>query len=399
MFGAMAQCRTFRYLLQPTARQRVDLERLLGLQCELYNAALEARKGAWEKERRSVSYTLDCATLTQTRAVRPDLFEFGITVCRGSLKRLDRAYCAFYRRCSANEKPGYPRFKSKTRFDSVQWEDTKSWRLDTGAKRLRVQGIGNIQVRLHRPLRGTPKAITIKRVGRRWWVNIRCVGVEAVTLPRTGREIGIDMGVCALVATSDGELVAEGRFGARAQERLREAQRALSTKVRGSGLRRRAAEAVGQAHRKVSNQRRDLAHQLSRRLVNHHDLIAIEDLKVSSMLRRPKPRPDDKGGFQANGASAKAGLNRSISDAGWGLLRSYLAYKVEETGRELIAVDPRNTSVRCSRCGHIAPENRVSQAEFRCQDCRYVAHADINAACNILWAGRAQRASARAGSN
>ena len=100
-----------------------------------------------------------------------------------------------------------------------------------------------------------------------------------------------------------------------------------------------------------------------------------------------------------NGAAAKAGLNRSISDSGWGLLRSYLAYKAEEAGRELIAVDPRHTSVRCSSCGHIAPENRVSQAEFRCQRCGYVAHADINAACNILRAGRAQRASARAGSN
>jgi putative transposase len=178
---------------------------------------------------------LDCATLTQTRAVRPDLFEFGVTVCRGTLKRLDRAYCAFYRRCRANQTPGYPRFKSRSRFDSVQWEDRSSWGLDTQAKRLRVQGIGNIKIRLHRPLRGTPKAITIKREGRRWWVSIRCVDVEAVPLPRTGREIGIDMGVCVLVATIEGELVTEGRFGARAQQRLRQAQRSLSTKVRGPG--------------------------------------------------------------------------------------------------------------------------------------------------------------------
>ena len=163
MVGAMPQCRTFRYLLQPTTRQRADFERLLALQCELYNAALEARKGAWEKERRSVSYISDCATLTETRAVRPDLFEFGVTVCRGTLKRLDRAYRAFYRRCRAAETPGYPRFKSPSRFDSVQREHTKSWALDTEAKRLRVQGIGGIKVRLHRPLRGTPKAITIKR--------------------------------------------------------------------------------------------------------------------------------------------------------------------------------------------------------------------------------------------
>ena len=116
--------------------------------------------------------------------------------------------------------------------------------------------------------------------------------------------------------------------------------------------------------------------------MNHHDLIAIENLKVSSMLRRPKPRPDDKGGFLTNGAAAKAGLNRSISDVGWGLASG----------------GDRDSSVRCSSCGHIAPENRVSQAEFRCQGCGYVATADINAACNIRWAGWAQRACARAGS-
>jgi putative transposase len=395
----MSQCRTFRYVLQPTTGQQATLERLLGLQCELHNAALEARKGAWKKERRSVSYTDDCRTLTETRVVRPDLFEFGVTVCRGTLTRLDRSQRAFYRRCRSGETPGYPRFKSRSRFDSVQWEDTEGWGINAETRRLRLQGIGQVKLRLHRPLRGTPKAITVKREGRRWWVSIRCVDVPAEPLAPTGREVGIDVGVCALVATSDGELVPEGRFAKRAQERLAGAQRSLATKRRGSGHRRRAAEAVGRTHRKVSNQRKDLAHQLSQRLVNDYDLIAIEDLKIAQMLRRPKPRPDEKGGFQPNGASAKAGLNRAISDAGWGMLRSMLDYKAAEAGRELIAVDPRHTSVRCSRCGHIAPENRVSQAEFRCQSCGFVCHADINAACNILRAGRARRASARAGSD
>jgi putative transposase len=149
----------------------------------------------------------------------------------------------------------------------------------------------------------------------------------------------------------------------------------------------------------VRNQRKDLAHKLSRQLVNDYDLIVCEDLQVSNLVRRPKPRPNEEGGFDPNGARGKAGLDRSIHDAGWGVLLSFLAYKAEDAGRELITVDPRHTSQMCSRCEHISKDNRVTQAEFRCQACGYEGHADTNAAVNILRAGRAQQALACAGSN
>jgi putative transposase len=393
------RCRTYRYLLQPTTRQRAGLDRLLRHQCELYNAALEERRGAWKWERRSVSYVDECRTLTALRGVRPEILDHGVVVCRGTLKRLDRAFCAFYRRSRAGEAPGFPRFKSVRRFDSVQWEDAGGWRIDTERRRLRLLGIGDVRVHLHRPIRGTAKAITVAREGRRWWVSVRCTGVPAEPRPPTGRQVGIDLGVCALLATSDHELVTEGRYGRRASEKLASAQRALSAKRRGSMRRRRAVERVAQAHRRVANQRKDLAHQVSRRLVNDCDLIIHEALGIRHMLRRPRLRPNPEGGFDPNGAAAKAGLNRSISDAGWGVLLRFIAYKAEEAGRPVIAVDPRHTSQRCSKCGHIAAENRLTQAKFECQACGYVDHADVNAAVNILRAGRAQQASACAGSS
>jgi putative transposase len=245
----MSLYRTYRYLLQPTSRQRSGLTRLCLGQCELYNAALEERRGAWAWERRSVSYVDQCRTLTETREVRPELFECGVTVCRGTLMRLDRGFAAFYRRCRSGETPGYPRFKAASRFDSVQWEDTKGWGLDTENKRLHLLGIGHVKLRMHRPLWGTPKAITVSREGQRWWVSIRCADVPTQPLPSTGQSVGVDLGVCALVATSDGELVSEGRFAKRAKDRLVGAQRALATKQRGSMHRRRACEAVGRAQR------------------------------------------------------------------------------------------------------------------------------------------------------
>jgi putative transposase len=384
--------------LQPTVRQRTALEDLLRGQCELYNAALEERRGAWKWERRSVSYVDQCRTLTELREARPDILAHGVTVCRGTLKRLDRAFVAFYRRCRAGQTPGFPRFRSVGRWDSVQWEDRSGWRLDTHRRRLHLHGLGDVKVRQHRRFRGTPKAITVAREGRRWWVSVRCVDVPAEVLPCTGRAVGIDVGVCAVVATSDGALLTDGRYAHRAGARLAAAQRDLSRKRRGSLRRQHAVERVAAAHRKVRNRRRDLAHKLSRALVNDYDLIVHEDLKIANMVRRPNAKAAQDGSYLPNGAAAKAALNRSIHDAGWGLLLSFIAYKAEEAGREVITVDPHHTSQRCSQCGHTATTNRVTQATFHCQACGHHANADINAATNILRAGRAQQANACAGS-
>jgi putative transposase len=380
-------------LLSPTVRQRSALVALLELQRELYNAALEERRGAWGWERRSVSYADQCRTLTGLRTVDPAVRAAGVTVSRGTLARLDRAFAAFFRRCQEGEQPGYPRFKSQRRFDSLQWEDRNGWRLDPAAKRLYLHGVGGVKVRLHRPVRGTPKAITVKREGRRWWVSVRCVGVPAEVLPPTGRQVGLDLGVRVLVATSDGQLLANPAPGARGAGRLAATQRNLATKQPGSKRRRRAGERVGAAHRHIRNCRMNALHQLSRRLVNGYDLIVHENLHVENLVRRPKPRPDGQGGYAPNGAAAKTGLNRGIHDAGWGTLLAMITYKAEGAGRCVIAIEARNTSRTCARCGHVSAGNR-HDAQFRCQACGHQDHADINAAINILRAGRAQQHSA-----
>ncbi len=392
----MRRCRSFRFLLSPTVRQREALDALLRCQRELYNAALEERRGAWKWEHRSVTYTDQCRTLTSLREVRPEILAAGVTVCRGTLRRLDRAFAAFYRRCQAGQRPGYPRFRSQSRWDSLQWDDRNSWRLDPAGGRLHVFGVGGIKVRLHRPVKGVPKAITVRREGRRWWVTIRCVDVPAEPLPPTGKEIGIDLGVTVLVATSDGTLITNHRHAQRAAERIARAQRDLATKQRGSQRRRRAVERVTAAHRRVRDQRSDALHQLSRRLVNDHDLIVHERLVIPNLVRRPHPRPDSTGGYAPNGAAAKTGLNRCIHDAGWGRLLAMIAYKAESAGRTVIAMEPRNTSRACAHCGHTSARNRHGVV-FACQACGHQAHADTNAAINILRAGRAQQHAAAQG--
>jgi putative transposase len=127
----VSQCQSFKYRAYPTVEQVKTLDRMLGLQCELYNAALEERRGAWSWEHRSVSFYQQSRMLTELREVRPEVLECGVAVCRGILRRLDRAFKAFFRRCEQGEKPGYPKFKSRARLDSLQMG---------GHERLEAQG-------------------------------------------------------------------------------------------------------------------------------------------------------------------------------------------------------------------------------------------------------------------
>ena len=216
------------------------------------------------------------------------------------------------------------------------------------------------------------------------------IDVPARPLAATGRQVGIDVGVTELVATSDGELVGNPQHLRHSLHTLAQRQRLVAGRRRGSLRRRRAARRVGELHRKIARQRHDLAHQVSRCLVDGYDLIVHEDLQIPNLVRRPPPRPNDQGGHEPNGAAAKAGLNREILAAGWGLLLRMLAYKAEEAGRELVAVNPRHTSQACSQCGHVDEANRQASA-FRCRSCEHADHADINAARNILRAGLALR--------
>ena len=318
------RCRTYRYRLHPTVRQTQALTRQLHYQCELYNAALEERRGAWNWEERPVTYFDQCKTLTGLIDVRPEVLSSGVTLCRGTLKRLDRAFASFYHREGSGENPGFPRFKSAQRWDSLQWEDKSGWTLKGAERRLRLLGIGEVKMNYHRPLVGVPKAITVKREGTKWWVSVRCVDVPATPLAPTGREVGVDLGVVNLVALSDGELIEGSRFAARSSERLADAQRRLANKQHGSNRRSRQVQEVARLHRQVKQQRLNAAHQLSRRLVNEFDLIVMEDLEITPMVARPRPilDPHAPGGFLANGASSKSVLNRSIHDAGWGQAQS-----------------------------------------------------------------------------
>ena len=271
----------------------------------------------------------------------------------------------------------------------MSWPDRSGWALDAEQHRFYVQGVGHIKVRLHRQLSGVPKTATLRREGRRWVCVIFCADVPAVPLAPTGRSVGIDVGIANLVATSDGNMVANPRPARASADRVAGAQRAVARKRRGSNRRRKAVAHLADLRRHEANVRRDVAHQVSRALVNDHDVIVHEDLAITNMVRSARGTVAEPG----TSVAAKAGLNRSIHDAGWAMLLRYVTFKAASAGRDVIAVRAAYTSHTCSTCGHVARENRPSQAVFRCQACRYTTHADTNAATNIHRhrAGLAQR--------
>ncbi|NUT41438.1 MAG: transposase [Thermoactinospora sp.] len=388
--------RSLKFLLRPTRHQAIALAAMLEDHRVLYNAALEERREAWRR-RVSVRYGDQSAQLKEIRAGDPGgQGRWSFTSQQQTLRRLNRAFEAFFRRVRAGRTPGYPRFKGRGWFDTVDLIAADGARWDSQshhprATYVRIQGVGHLRVHQHRPVTGRVKTISVKREGSRWYVVLSCDEVPAQPLPSTGRAAGIDLGVASLVTTSDGQHLANPRHLAAGAKRLAAAQQALARKKRGSRRRREAVARVAALHRTIRRQRLDGVHKAALALVRAYDVIAYEDLPIANLTRRAAPTPDGDGGHLPNGAAAKSGLNRSILDAGWGVFLSVLAHKAESAGRELIAVNPAGTSRTCARCGHCARENRLGQAVFECVGCGHAAHADVNAAINILRAGLALR--------
>ena len=240
--------RSYKFLLRPTGGQAAALAGMLEDHRQLYNAALEHRKTAYQRAGVTIRYAEQSGDLKHIRRADPDgQGRWSFCSQQATLRRLDKAFAAFFRRVKAGEKPGYPRFKGRGWSGTVQWpEDGDGCRWDlapsTGQTRVRLQGVGHVKARQHRPVRGTVKTISAKREGRRWYVILSCDGVPAEPLPATGAVTGIDMGVASFLITSEGAHVANRRCLAASAERLTAAQQALSRCKRGSKRRRKVRE-------------------------------------------------------------------------------------------------------------------------------------------------------------
>jgi putative transposase len=276
-------------------------------------------------------------------------------------------------------KVGYPRFKPYQRFDQVQFVagDGARWQSADGGRwaQATFQAVGQLKVKQHRPVAGRVKTLQLKREYRRWYVIV-VSEAEANQLPLRGRAVGIDVGVARFLTTSDGVVVANPRFLNTAQERIAELQRRTERTKAGSGNRARLRRMLAREWRKVRNQRRDFHHKTARALVDSYDALALENLRIGNLTASARGTVEEPG----RNVAQKAGLNRSILDAGWGQFTSILVAKAESAGRRVIRVEPGYTSLDCHACG--ARCSRPRQPIVVCPKCGEQ-DADRNAACNI----------------
>lgn len=381
--------KTFKYRLYPNKTQEAQLIEWLDRNRELYNAALEERREAYKRAHKTITLYDQQKSLPAVREARPEYYAIPIVVLRGTLNRLDLAFQAFFRRVKAGQTPGFPRFQGRRRFDSFTYGQVSTQDLLDG-KRIKLSMLGTVKIVLHRPWEGSVKTITVRRDGDQWYVCLSCV--VAIPEPETGSEpaptfpIGIDLGLEKFAVLSTGEQIANPRYLRHAESKLEKAQQHLSRCQKRSNRRQRAKRIVARLHRKVRHQRADFLHKLARRLVNEYTPLVMEALQPANLSRRPKARPNEDGtGYDPNGAAQKAGLNKSINDAGWTQFQTLCTVKAEWAGRRVILVNPAYTSQICSGCGQ-KRKKELSERWHSCE-CGCELDRDHNAAINILRAG------------
>lgn len=366
--------RAFKFRLYPTTAQERIFDVLLDGAHDLYNAALEQRRAAWSSQRKAINYFYQSAELKETRDADDRLRLLNYSACQDVLRRLHKAFDAFFRRIKAGDAPGYPRFKASERYDSITFPAYGDGiRL---GKRLYVQNVGDVKIKLHRQVEGKIKTVTVKREAGDWYAIFSCDNVSARSYPVATTEVGIDMGLESFAVLSTAEKVENPRWYRKAEKRLKNAQCNLSHKQKKSNRRRKAKNRMARLHLKATNQRKDFQHKLAKRIVSENKLIAVEDLKPSRMV-----------------SEASRGMAKSIHDAAWGAFLTILSGKAEEAGRILVRVPPAGTSSTCFNCGAYR-KKKLSERTHSCP-CGLVLDRDVHASLNILRLGRSLRDSAK----
>jgi putative transposase len=362
--------KTFKYRLYPTKQQQHLLDRQLEECRWLYNRLLAERKQAWEERQETVRLYEQQATLPALKAERPLLADVHSQVLQNVAVRLDLAFQAFFRRVKAGETPGYPRFRGKGRYDSITFPQVPvGCRLQAEDQCVRVANVGLVKIILHRPAEGTPKTATVSRSSTgKWYVCFSCACAEPASLPATGQQIGIDVGLKTFATLSDGQEIVNPRFFREEEKALARVQRRLSKEEQGTLEHAYRRRVVARVHERTRWRRGDFAHQHSRRIVNQFDVIAVEDLSVNRMVHIHC-------------------LAKSIHDVAWSQFAVLLSYKAAWAGRRFVAVNPAYTSQDCSQCGHRKTDLSLADGTYACLCCGVALDRDLNASRNILGVG------------
>ena len=362
--------KTFKYCIKANKIVIQNTEDWLGLCRKLYNNCLEEKINVYKEQGKSISCYTQMKKLPSLKKELAEYKKVNSQTLQDVIQRLDRAYQNFFRRVKRGEKPGFPRFKGRDRYDSFTLKQTG---YSLRGRYLFIKNIGRFKIFLSRPIEGDIKTVTIHRSSSgKWFASFSCDNVSTQPLPKTGRSIGIDVGCEHFLTASNGKKVDNPRFYQRAQSLLAQRQKRLSRKKKGSNRRNKMRILVAKAYEKVFNQRRDFHFKVADKLLKANDIICIEDMNHFNSFRV---------------------LNRSMRDVAWFDFFNILAFKAAEAGKQVIKVPAKNTSQVCSNCGRIVSKT-LSDRVHHCPYCSLVLDRDINAARNILRLGQSLQGAA-----
>lgn len=371
--------KAYKYKLKTNKDIEEKFRQIAGCCWFVYNLFLAQKIQEYRTDFVMPNYYDQAVQLPLLKEEYPWLKEAPSQVLQQALKDLEQAYKNFFRRVKSGDVPGFPKFRKKGVHDSFRYPQG----IKIEGSRIYLPKAGWVSFHKSRSIQGEIKNVTVSESASGWYVSIQTEQDVPDIVHSSNTAVGVDVGVRVFAALSDGTTYMPVNNLKKLEKKLTKVQRDLSRKKKGSNNFKKNAKKLALMHERIKNTRMDYLHKVSTEISKNHAVVVLENLKISNMSRSAKGTVESPG----KNVKAKAGLNKSILNQGWGMFRNMIEYKTKHSGGNIILVDPRYTSQTCHNCGYTSKENRKTQSHFHCTVCGYELNADINAAKNILAVG------------